>query len=93
MIDPKVFDQVAQLSHVGWAMLVIMTPYALGCSLADTLSILPIWIGLAAWKEFYWDSQHEAPDVRGSGLRDFLFYCLGLTIASIALLLRWKAFA
>lgn len=93
MINPKTFDEVSQISHVGWGCLAITLPYALGLPLDDTLSLVPVFLGIAAWKEFYWDLNHEDPDVRGSSLRDFLFYCVGIFSAGFLLFFRYRVFS
>ena len=36
-----------------------------------------IYIGLTAFKEFYYDNRYEIPEIRGSSLKDFIFYQVG----------------
>ena len=38
---------------------------------------IPFYIGLTAWKEFYYDQKYEIPEIRGSNLKDFIFYQVG----------------
>jgi len=79
MIDDKEFDSVSQLSHGGWGALAVLGPIALfnpgwhwiiGIALAVTL--------IAGVKEFWYDQRFETAEVRGSNMRDFMFYCVGI---------------
>src|SRR4051812_19309612 len=88
-IDDKEFDKVAQLSHFAWGALVILVEYTLGLSLVAILWTLPVGVAMAAWKEFYWDYAYESVEVRGSSLKDFLFYCLGMGFAMGLILFRF----
>ena len=79
------FDTVAQLAHVGWgAMLTFIV----------ALVFLPWWAagllvtGAGAVKEFGIEPHLEDVQTQGSALRDFLFWCLGVAIAEIVLLLK-----
>jgi len=79
------FDALAQLAHVGWgAMLVFIL----------ALLFLPWWAAAllvaaaGAIKEFVVEPFIEDPSTQGSALRDFLFWCLGVAVAVIVLLLR-----
>ena len=84
MVDEKEFDFVAQLSHLGWGIAVVL--------LADKLfhraaSMAILWIIYAAIKEFYWDYKYETPEVRGSSAKDYLFQVLGALIGILACVL------
>lgn len=76
MADPSL-NEVSQFAHFGIA-------YAITLSLLVLLGFhmlwwyLPVAIGLAAWKEFWYDYHYETPAVRGSSLEDFLFYMIGI---------------
>lgn len=39
--------------------------------------VIPSYIALTTWKEFYYDQRNEIPEIRGSNARDFLFYNIG----------------
>jgi len=79
------YDTLAQLAHVGWgAMLVFIV----------ALLILPWWAAAllvsaaGAVKEFVVERFIEDTHTQGSALRDFLFWCVGVAVAVIVLLLR-----
>lgn len=39
--------------------------------------VIPVYVLFFAWKEWYWDEHFEIPEVRGSNLKDFIFYQVG----------------
>jgi hypothetical protein len=79
MADPSL-NTVSQFAHVGVA-------YSVTLSLLIVLGLpmlwwyLPVAIGLAAGKEFWYDYKYETPDVRGSSLEDFMYYVSGILAA------------
>jgi hypothetical protein len=85
VIDPKFFNQVAQIAH-------FFTTYALVLTVgkffgwAGTLAGAVLCIAYAAIHEFYWDPRHENPVTRGSDLEDFIFLVAG---ALAAVVLYW----
>lgn len=38
---------------------------------------IPAYTALTAFKEFYWDQKFEIAEIRGSNLKDFIFYQVG----------------
>jgi hypothetical protein len=79
-IDPALFNSVAQTGHTIAGALAVFAPLVL---------IGPMWRFVGAgvivlWalvKEFWWDQHYETPEIRGSSLEDFTFYCVGAGIA------------
>lgn len=91
MIPASTFDTVAQLSHFGWGALIVTAPLAAGMPLRNLLWVLAGFLALTAWKEFWFDFHHETPDVRGSSLKDFVFYQLGASFGvGLVLFAHWK---
>jgi hypothetical protein len=72
------FNTVAQWGHFA-AGIAWMTGWRtmLGYSLKEVLITLAIGVGIAAWKEFYYDPRHETIVEQGSGLEDFSRYVFG----------------
>jgi hypothetical protein len=72
------FNTVAQWGHFA-AGIAWMTGWRtmLGYSLKEVLITLAIGVGIAAWKEFYYDPRHETIVEQGSGLEDFSRYTFG----------------
>ncbi len=76
MTNPS-FNTVSQFAHAGVAYSITLSVLvALGYP--ALLWFLPITIGLAAGKEFWYDYKYETPEVRGSSLEDFAFYLIGI---------------
>jgi len=75
-INAAFFNQVSQYAHFFAAATVYLTIGRFSHHWA--LYMLPVGIGLAAWKEFWWDSHKENAATRGSDLEDFSFYMLGI---------------
>jgi hypothetical protein len=87
VIDPKIFDRVAQFSHVGWGLAIIFGVRALTKRTSRLyLWAVVVWTTVAAFSEFYWDARYQTPAVRGSDTKDFLFMVGG---AVVAVLLIW----
>jgi len=82
MIDNKTFDTVSQIAHIFFAMSIVLTFDRFGLGL---LGLIVVFI-FAALKEFWYDYHFESMTVRGSSLRDFAFYCLGMGLAILVLL-------
>ena len=81
MSDPSI-NTVSQFAHVGVA-------YAVTLSVLMVVGIqaiywfIPMGVGAAAVKEFWYDAKYETAEVRGSSLQDFLFYCAGIAGAAL----------
>lgn len=79
MPDPSM-NTISQFSHTGMA-------YSLTLSLLLLQGTRGLWwflptaVGLAFWKEFWYDYRYESAEARGSSLEDFLFYLLGIGLA------------
>lgn len=84
MVDDKTFDHVAQLSHFGWGIAVVLAGALWGFGLPAII----VWVSYAAAKEFIYDRWIEPPDIQGSNLKDFLFQFLGAAAGWCLLLLR-----
>ncbi len=91
-IDPSFFYEVAQFAHTGMAGLIYLS---IG-HIAQRFHFFSwLWfgmliscgVGLAALKEFWYDEKYETPVTRGSSLKDFTFYILGIYIAAVVLAL------
>lgn len=82
MITPKLFNEVAQLSHVGWGLAIVFAPKVLFGG-HWYLLFLFLWTIYCAIKEFWYDQKYEAPDVRGSSLDDFLHAVVAALIAAV----------
>lgn len=90
MIPEPIFDAVAQLSHVGWGLAVVWG-FALLWNPEQLWWAVPSATGLAALKEFWFDQNYENAAERGSNLKDFIFYCVGIYGALGAYLVRHLA--
>jgi hypothetical protein len=88
MIPEATFDTVSQLSHVGWGLAVVWG-FALIGKPSWLWWVAPLGTALAAVKEFFYDQHYETTEVRGSNLRDFLFYCVGIYSALVIYLIRF----
>jgi len=87
VIDLKTFDRVSQSSHwLGGAFALIGSVYLFGedCKIFAGVIILV----LAAVKEFWYDYKFETSEVRGSSLKDFLFYVLGVATGFAMILIH-----
>jgi len=84
MITDKQFDSLAQNAHMLGGSCAVF-----GC---DALwGVRGKWAGaalifvFALVKEFWYDERYETPEVRGSSAEDFIFYCVGILAALMAL--------
>ena len=73
--DPS-FDTVSQSAHFFSGAFVIHVFHG-------NWKIIVIAVILAAIKEFWYDYHYESAEVRGSSLKDFVFYCLGIAAGAI----------
>jgi hypothetical protein len=76
-IDPKFFDQVAQIAHFSFWDNLSTKAWLIGLLLGHPFMAL-VAVGLcdlwyASWHEFYWDPRHENSATRGSDIRDWKF--------------------
>ena len=89
-VDPS-FDSVSQGLHTALGAIFVLLPTAICLHHAafgfGHPQIMGSFIGVvfAGVKEFAWDATMEITDVRGSDLKDFSFYLLGIFIANILL--------
>jgi len=93
MIDPRDYDSVAQNAHMLFGALMVFLPtYIFG---PDAL-----WYGMALFfafamvKEFWYDEKYETEEVRGSSIKDFIFYMIGailglLVYFGVPLVKKW----
>lgn len=79
MITEKEFDDIAQRAHLLFGIVVVLVPsYLWSPKYAWAYgTLLLIW---AVWKEAYYDVYYEREEVRQSGLRDFVYYLIGVAI-------------
>jgi hypothetical protein len=75
----KFIDKVSQYSHVsfGAGFVMLFTMFHIQHLLWYGV---PLYVCFFAWKEFIYDEAYEIPEIRGSGLKDFSFECLGTFI-------------
>lgn len=77
--DPSL-ENVGQSAHVFFAAFLVLAFhgnwYAVGAMVV-----------FAAVKEFWYDENYETADVRGSNLRDFAYYMLGIALGKIVSLI------
>ncbi len=76
MADPSL-NTVSQFAHAGVAYSITLS-LLMALGLTALWWFLPIAVGLAAWKEFWYDYKYETAEVRGSSLEDFSFYMSGI---------------
>ena len=86
-ISPAFFDETAQFAHFGIAAMVYLTVGTLA-PVVWVLCSLPVGIGFMAFKEFWYDPRYENTVTRGSSVKDFGFYFLGMAYACLILYLR-----
>jgi len=75
-VTSKELDSVAQNAHMLAGVVVVYVPAHIWGNHV-LYYFVPAFIALAAIKEFWYDQHFEDADVRGSNLKDFLFYCFG----------------
>lgn len=82
MVPDNVWNIVAQISHVlGGCIISLLPVYFMGNG--SLKFSIPIFLGIAALKEFWFDYRFETPDERGSSLLDFTMYCVGILFTLI----------
>lgn len=86
MSDPS-FNTVAQIAHVAVAYAVVLS-LLLVLGPGSLYWLIPVSVGAAAIKEFWYDEKYESASVRGSSLEDFLWYCVGI-IGAIGFFFAW----
>ena len=87
VVDPKFFNMVAQFSHFFAGATVYLTIGVL-FSFRIAVFMLPVGVGLAAWKEFWYDMHKENPATAGSSIEDFAFYMAGIIYAMAILVFK-----
>ncbi len=85
VVAGRTFDLVAQGSHVGWGIALVLGPVALFGPLALWPAALVTLFGFAL-KESVVDPAFQSAAVRGSGWRDFVFESIG-TLTGLGLFL------
>jgi hypothetical protein len=85
-IDPKTFNQVAQLGHFAGGAAIVLAVVVISHHRTYCVWALLAVAALAAIKEFWYDEKYETTEVRGSSLQDFIFYLLGAGAAVVATL-------
>lgn len=86
-IDPREFEMVAQLSHFGWGVAVVLAGWTLGGETAMVV-VGALWVLYAAVKEFWYDEKYERPVVRGSSGLDFTVEVVGALVGMSLVWLR-----
>jgi VanZ family protein len=82
MIDFKEFDFVAQNAHLCFGALMVFVPtYIFGPG--ALWYAMALFLVYALVKEFWYDERYETVEVRGSSLKDFLFYMLGAALGLV----------
>ena len=76
LIHVSTFNRVAQLSHFGWGLAIVL----LGARWDLALPFTAAWIVYVTLKEFWWDECYELPDERGSSVEDFCFATAGAAV-------------
>jgi hypothetical protein len=76
------YNMTAQFAHAGMAYSITLSVLLL-FGMRSLYWYLPASVGLAAFKEFYYDQKYETAEVRGSNTEDFLFYVLGIITATV----------
>lgn len=87
-ISDESFDWACQKLHLASGALATLAPPALGAGPKGMLigaGLITLW---AAVKEFYYDQRFEDAEERGSNLRDFMYYEVGVALA----LILWVVF-
>lgn len=82
MIDSKTFDTVSQMAHIFFAGFVVFTAQHFGVGWYGIVGL----VVFAAIKEFWYDYRYESLAVRGSSVRDFFFYLVGIVLAVLVLI-------
>ena len=72
----KELDSVAQNAHMltgaVWVFMFVILHHP-----SLLWYTIPAYIALTAFKEFYYDQHFEIPEIRGSNLKDFIYYQVG----------------
>jgi hypothetical protein len=85
IVDPRFFNQVAQIAHFSaWFTLVVFVS-TLCWRLTGRVWLGPIIAGVAnlvyaTWHEYVWDPIHENAVTRGSDFEDWAFLVAGGTV-------------
>lgn len=90
MIPLKTFNMVSQLSHFAWGAWLVLELYVL-LGHSFIVGITASCILLAGAKEFIYDMKWETPEDSGGfwgSVEDFSFYCLGIGVAVLTVLVR-----
>jgi hypothetical protein len=87
-IDPKTFNQVAQLGHFAGGAAITLATVVLWHNYYAPFAGASIVALAAAVKEFWFDERFESAEVRGSSAEDFFLYLLGAGAAAIVALVR-----
>jgi hypothetical protein len=87
-ISDQQYDEISQNAHVLGGSLAIMVAH-LFWGMHGLLYAIPACVIVAALKEGVYDEIYEDPEVRGSSLRDFAFYGLGIVASSLVLVVHW----
>jgi hypothetical protein len=72
------FNTVSQFAHLGVSYSITLSVLTIG-GLHSLYWFLPISVGAAAVKEFWYDEKYETAEVRGSSLEDFIVYLTGIS--------------
>lgn len=84
MITPEYLDVLAQKAHMLGGGLAMLGPHALWGKRSLRYAV-PIFVVCAAAKEFWFDANYQDAEIRGSDLKDFAFYMIGMVLALLLL--------
>jgi hypothetical protein len=88
-IPDSTFDWLAQKSHILGGLSAVLLGQLFG-SMKGALICGFIIILFAAIKEFYYDERYESTEERGSNLRDFAYYCVGVALGFCFVIIATK---
>ncbi len=81
MITDQQYDTLAQYNHVLFGSTIVFA--AMDLYPPAMWFVIAAYVIYTAWKEFYYDQRYETPEVRGSNLKDFTFYQVGVMLALV----------
>ena len=81
MISDSDFNFVSQNAHVLGGIVAMLIPNLFWGP--HYFLYITVAMVIFATKEFWYDFKYETPEVRGSSLEDFLFYCVGILTGNL----------
>jgi hypothetical protein len=77
-------NTLAQMAHVGWGCAGVLLFTLFGYFILGTGAM----VAFASLKEGVFDPLTETPAAQGSGWEDFAFWCVGILIAVLMIIIR-----